>query len=1441
MKQEGTKWKSRLFVGLMASAMVVVTVLPGNVFAKALADGNEPVVQTEPNGTPLTKEYLDGLSPYNNLYELPAGDYYLTGDLDLTNKISIFKGDTTIDLNGYVISGDARNSSLIEASSNLTIIDSRPDAVHKFDRPSGNGVWTRNEESGEVEVHGGVFAGHEKTLYNEASPSYGAAIFCSGSYGQENHSLNIQGGNYIGNSATIGAAVYGNYYDVTINHANFYGNMAYTKEDSASGNESPGGTIVVHSGMLSICNSDISENIVWAKSDKGYPSSIVSTDKLSLGVDMDNSVVKITNNKIIGADDKVMKSAGAIGCASGCVSIGGSIKITGNTANDVEQNFARHARATDLISVQKALSDDSEIGIGCIEYNGITELYEYASGNLANGVDYDVYHAGVKPSTFFKSDSEGFKVIMNNGDVQFVSSDFHEHDWSVPVVSEDKTSISKTCVANGCTVSSGAKQSLVLTGTDKDYDGQASVVTASKNGWDTPVGAVQYYRVDETNAILETLGETAPQNAGRYVGKVTVGSNTLEKYFTIRKAEVTSSMLSYLAPSNLQYNGQKKVATITAASGITGLGEITVVYHKGSMTGEVVDAENVTEVGTYYVSADVADGDNNTSTCVSSPAWTFTIVPKTITGTVSITGTVKYGAELTATFSEADETVTYEWYRSGSSSVIGTQSTYTLGVDDIGHTLTAKAYGTGNYTGTATSEVSEVVVKGDATDTPGEVVYEIDYINETITPYTGYEISSVNDSICEPVSDLTDYIGGTVYIRKVETATNFASDWTPVSIPARVDAPALNDFTLNAETIMNKADASLSGVMNGMEYVIGELSESNSWVDGAGEVILNPENTTILVRVKATASSFCSEATVVEFAPSTKKITVKFDGIETTTEVAYNGTIEVPEEEPTKTRYVFAGWYKDKACKKAWNFVNDTVTDEMTLYPKWEREDVPIYIVNGKVVMENSDIGIDGVKLDLRRGSNTYATTTSANGGQYDFLHVTPGDYNLVASYNGKVKTIIFTITEEDLNNRKIELPIHDLSSKIEVAEEAPEVIVDGLDVIAKSKESVSQDVEIVFNVEGRSENVIDEAEVTAIKEEAKGKKLTYLDMFIEHFINDVKQDNITDTNGNVLEIVIPYNMSGKNSFVIYRYHDDKATVMTALSERPVKGDEGYADGNCFIGKNFIVVYATKFSTYAIGYRDDEVYYPSVSSGAPSDDKKDETTEKTPEEQHKEAVAEDLNKKIDATTASEILNSVSTSNFTKMQPIVKKNTNTTITLGWKAQFDADGYMIYGNKCNTSNKKYSMKLMKTVGADQLTQSMKSLTIGTYYKYQIVAYKLVNGERIAISKTPVIHTITKGGKYGVAKSVRIDNIAGKEFNSEKTVKFSLTKGKTAQIKATEIKEDKPIKQHRALTFETSNKNIATVDAKGKITAKKKGTCEIYIYAQNGVYNTVTITVK
>ena len=82
-----------------------------------------------------------------------------------------------------------------------------------------------------------------------------------------------------------------------------------------------------------------------------------------------------------------------------------------------------------------------------------------------------------------------------------------------------------------------------------------------------------------------------------------------------------------------------------------------------------------------------------------------------------------------------------------------------------------------------------------------------------------------------------------------------------------------------------------------------------------------------------------------------------------------------------------------------------------------------------------------------------------------------------------------------------------------------------------------------------------------------------------------------------------------------------------------------------------------------------------------------------------------------------------------------------------------------------------------------------------------------------------------------------------NKKKRTKITLKARKTAKIKAVEIRADKKkkIMKHRKLAYESSNVKVAKVTGSGKIKAVKKGKCKIWVYAQNGVYKEIKVTVK
>ena len=187
------------------------------------------------------------------------------------------------------------------------------------------------------------------------------------------------------------------------------------------------------------------------------------------------------------------------------------------------------------------------------------------------------------------------------------------------------------------------------------------------------------------------------------------------------------------------------------------------------------------------------------------------------------------------------------------------------------------------------------------------------------------------------------------------------------------------------------------------------------------------------------------------------------------------------------------------------------------------------------------------------------------------------------------------------------------------------------------------------------------------------------------------------------------------------------------------------------------------------------------------------------------------------------------SRYSKLRLLSRKTSNTGIRLNWKKVSGADGYIIYGNRCGT---KYKMKKLAECSGARKTYVVKKRKKGTYYKLLIVAYKVKGGTKKVVASSKTIHVATTGGKVGNPKAVKLNK-----------TRLTLKKGKTARLKATAIAKSKKktVKRHAPIRFESSNTKIATVNKKGKITAKKKGTCYIYAYAQNGVAKRAKVTVK
>lgn len=154
-----------------------------------------------PNGVRLTEESATGIAiELTEKTTLTAGEYYLCNNVNLTQTL-VIRGNVTLDLNGFVLKITGSGSVIKIESGTLTLVDSNPDAIHKFVKEA-TGLWTLNENAGTKIVKGGVITsgiGREhsfSSVYGSISENGGGGVFIN-----QDASFVMEGGNIVGCSA----------------------------------------------------------------------------------------------------------------------------------------------------------------------------------------------------------------------------------------------------------------------------------------------------------------------------------------------------------------------------------------------------------------------------------------------------------------------------------------------------------------------------------------------------------------------------------------------------------------------------------------------------------------------------------------------------------------------------------------------------------------------------------------------------------------------------------------------------------------------------------------------------------------------------------------------------------------------------------------------------------------------------------------------------------------------------------------------------------------------------------------------------------------------------------------------------------------------------------------------------------------------------------------
>jgi hypothetical protein len=638
-------------------------------------------------------------------------------------------------------------------------------------------------------------------------------------------------------------------------------------------------------------------------------------------------------------------------------------------------------------------------------------------------------------------------------------------------------------------------------------------------------------------------------------------------------------------------------------------------------------------------------------------------------------------------------------------------------------------------------------------------------------------------------------------------------------------------------TTADNNDGTLTGVTTAMEY---KKSDAADWTAGTGSDITGLVPGTYYVRVKATDTTNASahqelaiaayqkESAVVTEAPAAKSLTYNGQAQELVTagtatggEMQYalganatnapteNWSTTIPTGKDAKTYYV---WYK-------------AVGDET-------HSDSEAKCITVTISSESSGGGSSGGSSSSPStptiptesytvpvsSENTVNVTTNISNGTAVVSEITQSDIDKIVDNGnnsgggdntGASENTSITI---DMSQAKSEVTSVQLSEK----------------TVEKLTEAVKADNN-VGSVEIKMTNAtieLDGAALSAVSEQAEGSsiKLVVEDTQTTK-LNATQQESLRQF-ASAKPFQAYFESNGKE---IHDFKGGKATVSIKFSPesgRDVKHYHMYYLPVAGAIERYVTRYVdgmlsfvtTHFSDYAIVY--DETMENETG--------KDDGTGGESSETGGESNGNTANGK---TTYQ---NAISINKGLKVS-----QTGSKINVSWGMVSGTDRYEVYVAYCG---KKFGKNPVKIITGAGVTSAVirkldgTKLNLKKNFKVYVVAYKTADGVKQKLGKTITAYVIGR-------KNKTYTNVKAMKLEKSKT---SIKKGKTWAIKATVVLVDpskKMLSDSHAPTFRyaSSNKKIAAVNKNGKVTAKKKGTCYIWVYAKNGCAKKIKVTVQ
>ena len=318
----------------------------------------------------------------------------------------------------------------------------------------------------------------------------------------------------------------------------------------------------------------------------------------------------------------------------------------------------------------------------------------------------------------------------------------------------------------------------------------------------------------------------------------------------------TSSDFDFKAPTNLTYNGSQKVATVTATSGIEGMGKITVKYYNSAGT-KLTSAP--TNVGTYTVKIDVAEGDNyEAKTDITAGTWKFTITKANPT-IKSISTSVTYKPGLTlkdVPYPSTTGNTPGSWsWTSSTSTAISSAGTYTYSA---------------KYTPTDTTNYNSVAKS--ITVTVNKATPTISSTSTTATYAPSLTLAKIS------LPSTTGNTAGSWAWSSSSTAISSAGKYTYSAKYTPTDTTNYNSVTKSVTVTVNKATPTIKSTATSATYApsltLAKISLPNTAGNTIGSWAWSNSSTAISNAGTYTYSAKYTPTDTTNYNSVTKSVTV---------------------------------------------------------------------------------------------------------------------------------------------------------------------------------------------------------------------------------------------------------------------------------------------------------------------------------------------------------------------------------------------------------------------------------------------------------------------------------------------------------------------------------------------------------------------------------------